>query len=82
MKAFFVLRQCLDNYKQYSFGKRRIEKGDEKKGEFDIPEAYGGNLKVAGQKGGPPVKEDKKKEEKKAPPKQAQGKPGEKGGAV
>jgi hypothetical protein len=39
-------------------------------------------LKVAGQKGGPPVKEDKKKEEKKAPPKQAQGKPGEKGGAV
>jgi len=74
-----VLWQCLNNYKNYSFGKRWIEKGDELKGAFDIPEAYGGTLKVAGGKpGAPPPKEDKKKEEKKAPPKQAAGKPGDK----
>lgn len=65
-----MLRQCLQNYKNYTFGKRRVEKGDEIKGQFDVPEAYGGTLKVAGGKpGAPPPKEDKKKEEKKAPAK-------------
>jgi hypothetical protein len=52
------MRQCLNNYRKYAIGRRRVENSEETHGEFDIPEAYGG-------KGG--AKEEKKGKEEKKP---------------
>ena len=62
LKAFQVLRQCLHNFKDYSLGKRRVEKAEETKTEFDVPQQFGGGSGAPAAGGGKPGKgkDDKK----------------------
>ena len=60
LRSFFVTRQALVNFRDYCFGRRRVEKGEDDRGSFSLPEMYGGSAappaagKDAGKKAAPP----------------------------